>query len=1153
MALWAGLATAAAPEPTVLVTDFQAPPVVEWEWARRGLPELAVAALGECGVTTVDRDLLSVLSSEQKLAVGQEPDRGGLQLGQMLGATYLLTGVAETTGVSRLRLSGSLTRVETAEQVAAFSTEGEYKKELQALVARWVEGLAKGLSPNTSRIEEKPSTQINPIKPEALMLFQQGVDACAARKPALAVGFFLNAHIMDPRLRAAKEWEAHAYELGGLTRHAASVRQHAALSDPSEPGIVSKQVPTQDVQRVVTVLTPVWLAGTNLTAVGIAALSVTAMKQVVEEAALTCKGIRLYRPDLLAASVAETDRQLSLQFNPYGVSRYARWLMSDITLYSTVSPSAGGKIQVEIGLLDAPTAQRLNTLSRQVERDQVAASLCDAVRECLSTPKTQPGDTSPSNVRHPCIPLSESDIDQLPAAKFFTRALDMRMRGVETISVGQVLTDHYTSTKMPDLAAVELDFALRKIEEHNPEMDHQLFLTYWWCKGYGYWSMLGAGDAGLREGIPLTAESLYEATSEAFRKRIDAIRERLLSDFPSSLCTYAVYHQEAMIAYQAERWERCASYASAALQALEGSAQAGSTGRVDMFAFLKTEESTRALLEINCLYLRCAACRHLGSYEQATKTLDLIDERLRKNNEIHPLCVITPVVSYNDDNDRVRVSFGQYRTTGYLGESIEREREEQVIDRKNHLSLQALATRDAVLASRVEALQKREAKTPTEHLAFLRDVADVWAELPPVTYARCPLAEHTIKRIPGISLQPIEERQTIAHNLAQNYLKATGMNPERLSDHRDLEACASRMKFIIECYSSLGIGIESMAWLDRWLDESAAPTFGRDLLDAVMVDLSNSIRLPFVHLPDSFVPNSRKKQETRWMNRVLSANVAVTFREGLVQRLIDRQNKELDDIERVYQDFGWEQDPASRPQSLDENPDAQYVLHFFERHKKLPDALKLRGRFWRTLSDRASLYGAYRIWFQAGCLAQKSEGDDASTPNTYDHYVVRLALDNPGEDLILTALRMREEMGLSAKPIPSLAWYAAGSLCVTEGAFDKALQAFHVFRQTYDEAEWPSSGMLLENEESDYSIRWSLEYFEGLALAATGQEAAAATLFRRLSLRFGAQVTRFWQVRDDVHPESHGYNRQIGLLAAEELQKLHAKASGNKVSTQMEQ
>lgn len=70
IALWAGLAGAAEPATTVLVTDFQTPPGAAWTWARRGLPELAVEALNERGIVTVDRDLLPVLQSEHELTAG---------------------------------------------------------------------------------------------------------------------------------------------------------------------------------------------------------------------------------------------------------------------------------------------------------------------------------------------------------------------------------------------------------------------------------------------------------------------------------------------------------------------------------------------------------------------------------------------------------------------------------------------------------------------------------------------------------------------------------------------------------------------------------------------------------------------------------------------------------------------------------------------------------------------------------------------------------------------------------------------------------------------------------------------------------------------------------------------------------------------------
>jgi TolB-like protein len=156
-------AFAAEPVSTVLVTDFQTPQGETWSWARLGVAELAVEALNMHGIVTVDRELLSAVGAEHALAAKQaQPD--GLKSGQWLGATFLLGGELESLQGSRVRLSATLTRVETAEQVGLFSVEGDYTSELQPLVGRLVAGLAKAASLDVQAL--KPE-RVNPVKPEA--------------------------------------------------------------------------------------------------------------------------------------------------------------------------------------------------------------------------------------------------------------------------------------------------------------------------------------------------------------------------------------------------------------------------------------------------------------------------------------------------------------------------------------------------------------------------------------------------------------------------------------------------------------------------------------------------------------------------------------------------------------------------------------------------------------------------------------------------------------------------------------------------------------------------------------------------------------------------------------------------------------------------
>jgi len=1131
--LWAGFAGAADPVPTVLVTDFQTPPGAEWAWARRGLPELAVEALGERDVATVDRDLLSVLKSEQDLAAGRDSAKGGLQMGQWLGATYLLAGSVETVTVSRVRLTGSLTHVETAEQIGVCAIEGDYKKELQALVSRWVVGLMKNAE--LGKPPEAPE-KANPVKPEALMLFQQGMDACAAGQPALAVGFFLNAHTMDPRLRAAKEWEAHAYELGGLPRYAAAVRAH--ITNTGTSSVASASASTQSVLWVVNVLTPVWLGGTNAVMVP----TMPTLKQAVEEAVLSSKNIRLYHPESLVEAVTESDRQLGLQFSSRSTSRYARWLVSDAALYSTMGLSVGGRIRIEVGLIDALTARRLNQVKREVAQGQVKDMLADAIRECLEVSRTGVKESPARIERSECAPVTAADLAQLPDFRIFTRALDARMRGVETVSAGQALTDFYARTGLAELAAIELDLVLRKAEARGPDMDAVLLAAYWWGKCYWYSSPFGDSDALMLADESLFSRASYDQTNENVRARIVALRDRLMNEYPASMGAYAIHHREAMETLHAEQWDRCVTHSEAAWQALEAAVRTGQGGRVAIGTYLKKEETTRVLIHINCLYLQSVARRHLGEYGKARSNLAAIQDILDQDMSIHPLNFINPGVNYDDD--RATVAFGQYGETGYLTSAIAREREELAADEANQQCLQAIASRNGTLSTRVQQLAKREARTPAEYLAFLKDVAQVWSELPPVPHARCLLAEQAIKAIAGMRSLPASERRAAAQAFARAYLKATGVNPDQLASHRSLEVSVPRLKFIIRSYRSMGLGVGSLDWVNQWLNEPADPAFSQELVDQLVNDLSGCIRLPIVHQSESILARMIQKNG-HWTDRVLMISVAVSFNERVIGELVDGIIAVRESYRQLQEDLALEPGESDRSDRPDVNEEMQAAKAFFEQHKRVPGIQQAQSRFWRTLSKRAALYGAYRFWHHARRLEQACSSATVPSPNTEDHFVARLAIETPEKEVLCEALRLREELGPSLEPVPPLSWYAAGYLCISEGAYKQALKAFQLFRKTYNEAQIGNESWLLDNVDSDSSIQWSLDYFEGLALAATGQEAQAAQLFRKLSLRFGARKVILWTLADGEPGESFD-RRPIGLLAAEALQKIHATKTSEK-------
>ena len=80
------------------------------------------------------------------------------------------------------------------------------------------------------------------FKPEALIMFYRGLNACAQGRPEIAVAWFMNSAALDPDFAPPLLWEIRAYEMAGFEQHARLCREEAApalrrlgLQSPAPP------------------------------------------------------------------------------------------------------------------------------------------------------------------------------------------------------------------------------------------------------------------------------------------------------------------------------------------------------------------------------------------------------------------------------------------------------------------------------------------------------------------------------------------------------------------------------------------------------------------------------------------------------------------------------------------------------------------------------------------------------------------------------------------------------------------------------------------------------------------------------------------------------------------------------------------------------
>ncbi len=1094
-------AFAAEPVSTVLVTDFQAPQGETWSWARLGVAELAVEALNMHGIVTVDRELLSAVGAEHALAAKQaQPD--GLKAGQWLGATFLLGGELESLQGSRVRLSATLTRVETAEQVGVFSVEGDYTSELQPLVGRLVAGLAKAASLDVQAL--KPE-RINPVKPEALMFFQKGVDACAAGKPSLAIGFFRIASDMAPKFLAAREWEAQAYSLGGLPQHAAALRTRI---DQLRPMTQQKVTPEdvdvsekQELQPVVSVLTPVVPKGVALPE------SNEALRHVVEQSVLACGKMRLYHPEQLAEALTEADRQLSLQFSRSGTSRYARWLSADYLIFTRVEPLANGNISLTLDVRHAFSSGRIATLRRETSPANVKTTLSSMVREWQASAVRS---TAPEATL-PLVPLTAADLQRLPERRDLVQMLDVRMREPSKFSLEQhlALAASFSSQGSPEVFKLESEEAMRKAKSFE---QHLSLATYFFVQkaedllqkeiekatkkaetlaqhqqladSLGEFNKLDQAVAGwkismdLIEASPPRADSLYDAYlwasdfvwDPAMAKvltvkdweRVTRIRTRLLSEFPVSLEVFTLRYMESYRAYEEEKWAYCLTNSVAALDALdvlekirrEAKLPPPFSGNVDFSG----APIPLSLLRAPLLYQHCLSLKSIGDRAGARASL----EKAIATGATGQCAGVSPYSNFGKlVRKRVGVPFGlpangrkpqDHKRWGKLRCEFFMEFDRTL---KNELAkMDAEDAEKAKLGRRVppsEEMIKLLTEVDTSdagvNARFVGYVCDVWKTMSPTTNALCPLTDQVVAFLAkaGRDISEDERLQRVEH-VVRAYLRVTGADADTLMASRETGWVTPRLTKIMTFYVAAGFEEQGLKWVLPFLEEPVEAALGADILLAACgtLSLDQGFRVWNVFM------KNHKGQE----------NVFLPLKQ-YCERLMERAQK-----------------------TYAEDPQGWY--------KTVTQ--------WQTYSTNVTV-----------------------TVQQAEYFVPRVAVLSLPTDSLGEASRIVQRMNLSPNILTNASsawihWYKAGAFHLDNGNNEQALQAFRTVRALCAWGGRPED--------------WHAYFLEGKALAATGQPAEAAKRFRRLSQELG---TRAFVIDDTYLP--------LGLMAAKESLKLHIPES----------
>jgi tetratricopeptide (TPR) repeat protein len=464
----------------IVVMDFSVTGDGErWNWARGGMADLLQIQLQQQGLELLDRDLIHSVLSEQRLATAGMTAGDNLAIAKLLNAQFLVTGRVIPLPEERFRVEASVFSVETIESVVAAAGEGRFPNDLSAVLETVAGQIAAGLKSKTA-FNPTPQRPGHTPKPESLIMFHRGLDCAARGEPASAVAYFMNAAALDSQFIVPLLWEIKAYEMAGLTNHAALRRQE--IPDVLKPLGLALDAPaavaTQSVKRVVAVLSPVVTGVTP-------SLDPSVVSAEITRALLDKDRVRVFAPEGIGAAVAEQDLKLSSLFDSQFAPRYGRWLVADGLLLCRISATDASQVIVELSLANPMTAAVGPRVKRSGRAGEWQALLRSATDELLDSWASAAPAVEQSTVVAGSATNSTADnvTDLRPIYRALVAALARMQREPGDGGAHRALADAFAATGRPKLAAYEVDLHLKTLDIHAPNADRTFLETHGWAAG----------------------------------------------------------------------------------------------------------------------------------------------------------------------------------------------------------------------------------------------------------------------------------------------------------------------------------------------------------------------------------------------------------------------------------------------------------------------------------------------------------------------------------------------------------------------------------------------------------------------------------------------------------------------------------------------
>ena len=530
----------------VAVLDFSvsAAEGKQWAWAEGGVADLLQIELQQQSLLLLDRDAIHAVLAEQRLVASSRTAENSLAIAKLLNAQFLISGKVIPLAGERFRVEASVFSVETVETAVAASGEGDFPKDLSQVV-RQVAKQIGGKLPVRSGFSAETQPPVRAPKPEALIYFYRGLNACAAGQPEWGAAYFINAASLDPDFTVPLLWEIKAYEMAGLPQFADLRRQELVpLLGTNAIATPASNTTNKTSRPVLALLDPV-------ISVPAGTLNAAVLADSVRQALLADHRVRVFAYEGIGAAVAEQDLRLSSFFISQNAPRYGRWLTTDALVFCQVKPAEAGQLEIALSLIN-PMNTSIMARSQQV---QPATTLPEKIqsltRELLSLwlkqPKVVPA--TATTLETSTFKAEKEYPDLRPIYHDLAAALALVRREPQKSDSHRALANALAAVARPRLAAHEIEQCLKTLDIHAPHADTTFLGTHRWL----FWEPSPAsGAAGLVD-----------------QRLIDHLIEQLLTTYPDSLAAGCMRYNLAVTAWRAEKWADAITCARQCRQTME--------------------------------------------------------------------------------------------------------------------------------------------------------------------------------------------------------------------------------------------------------------------------------------------------------------------------------------------------------------------------------------------------------------------------------------------------------------------------------------------------------------------------------------------------------------------------------------------------------